>query len=184
MNVLVIGSGAREHAVCWRLANSARVTKVFCAPGNPGIAAVATCLPVGVAAVDELVKAVRDNRIDLTVVGPEAALEVGVVDAFTEAGLAIVGPSKAAAHLELSKAFAKEVMQEAGVPTATYEVFSSRSSLEEFCAARGAPLVLKADGLAAGKGVFVIHDSKEFAPATEALFGSLRADAVVAEEFL
>jgi phosphoribosylamine--glycine ligase len=184
MKVLVIGSGAREHAVCWRLAKSPLVSQVLCAPGNPGIASVATCLPVDVTAVGELLLAAKEHSVDLTIVGPEAALAVGVVDAFKGAGLPIVGPVKAAALLESSKSFAKEVMNEAAVPTATYDVFASKSSLGEFCASRGAPLVLKADGLASGKGVFVIHDSKDFPPAIESLFGALRAEKVVAEEFL
>jgi phosphoribosylamine--glycine ligase len=184
MKVLVIGSGAREHALCWRLKASTRVTEVFCAPGNPGIAAVATCLPIAVTAAAELLEAAKQNGVGLTVVGPEAALAVGVVDTFGAAGMPIVGPTKAAALLESSKSFAKEVMAQAGVPTATYEVCASRSSLEELCSLRGAPLVLKADGLASGKGVFVILDAKDFAPAIEQLFGALKAEKVVVEEFL
>jgi phosphoribosylamine--glycine ligase len=184
MKVLVIGSGAREHALCWRLKASTRVTEVFCAPGNPGIAAVATCLPIAVTAAAELLEAAKQNGVGLTVVGPEAALAVGVVDTFGAAGMPIVGPTKAAALLESSKSFAKEVMAQAGVPTATYEVCTSRSSLEELCSLRGAPLVLKADGLASGKGVFVILDAKDFAPAIEQLFGALKAEKVVVEEFL
>lgn len=184
MKVLVIGSGAREHAICWRLKSSCPTIKVFCAPGNPGIAAVATCLPIAVTAVEQLAEAVKSHGINLTVVGPEAALEVGVTDLFEAHGFPIVGPSKVAAQLETSKAFAKEVMVEAGVPTAAYEVFTTRSSLEEYCIAKGAPIVLKADGLASGKGVFVIQDPKEFESAFDALFGALRAERVVVEEFL
>jgi phosphoribosylamine--glycine ligase len=184
MKVLVIGGGAREHAICWRLKASPSVSEVLCAPGNPGIAQVATCLPIAVTAVDELLAAVQQHEVSLTVVGPEAALEVGIVDAFERHKLPIVGPSKVAAQLETSKAFAKAVMVEAGVPTARYEVFTSRSSLEEYCATTGAPLVLKADGLASGKGVFVVTDSKDFPAALDALFGSLNAERVVVEEFL
>jgi phosphoribosylamine--glycine ligase len=184
MKVLVIGSGAREHALCWRIKASAKVTEVICAPGNPGIAAHATCLPVAVTAITDLLDAAKKHGVDLTVVGPEAALAVGVVDAFSAAGMPIVGPSKAAALLESSKSFAKEVMVQAGVPTATYDVCTSRSSLEELCSSRGAPLVLKADGLASGKGVFVILDPDDFAPAIDQLFGPLKADKVVVEEFL
>jgi phosphoribosylamine--glycine ligase len=184
MKVMVIGSGAREHALCWRLKTSAKVTEVICAPGNPGIGAVATCLPTAVTAAEELLEVAKKHGVGLTVVGPEAALAVGVVDVFSAAGMPIVGPTKAAALLESSKSFAKEVMVQAGVPTATYEVCTSRSSLEELCASRGAPLVLKADGLASGKGVFVILDTKDFAPAIEQLFGSLKAEKVVVEEFL
>jgi phosphoribosylamine--glycine ligase len=156
----------------------------LCAPGNPGIALVAKCLPHEVTAVEELVSAAKSRSVDLTVVGPEAALAKGVVDAFRAAGLAIVGPNQAAALLESSKSFAKEVMVQAKVPTARYEVFSSRSAVEEYCRSRGAPLVLKADGLASGKGVFVIQDEQEFAPAIEALFSTLKAEKVVVEDFL
>lgn len=184
MKVLVIGSGAREHAICWKLKTSRPAIEVFCAPGNPGISSVATCLPIAVTSVDQLVEAAHSHGINLTVVGPEAALEVGVTDAFEAHSLPIVGPSKVAAQLETSKAFAKEVMVQAGVPTAAYEVFTNRSSLEEYCLSKGAPLVLKADGLASGKGVFVIHDQKDFAGAIDSLFGVLRAERVVVEEFL
>jgi len=184
MKVLVVGSGAREHAICWRLKRSPRVSQVLAAPGNPGISEVATCLPVSTTAVPELLQLVREHGIDLTVVGPEVALAAGVVDTFQDAGFAIVGPTKAAALLESSKSFAKEIMVTAGVPTASYEVFTSRSTLEEYCVEKGAPLVLKADGLASGKGVFVIHDSSQFKDAFEQLFGELRAEKVVVEEFL
>lgn len=184
MKVLVIGGGAREHALCWRLNKSPRVSEVFCAPGNPGIAAVATCVSISVTAVNDLLELVKQRGVDLTVVGPEAALAVGIVDSFQAAGLRIVGPSKAAALLESSKSFAKEVMVAAGVPTARYEVCTSRSSLEEYCAAQGAPLVLKADGLASGKGVFVIKDAGDFPAALEQLFVELRAEKVVVEECL
>jgi phosphoribosylamine--glycine ligase len=184
MKVLVIGGGAREHAVCWALRRSPRIQEVLCAPGNPGIALVATCIPIEVTAIADLVREAKSRSVDLTVVGPEAALARGIVDAFHAEGLAIVGPTQAAALLESSKSFAKEVMVEAKVPTATYEVFSSRSSVEEYCRSRGAPLVLKADGLASGKGVFVIQDDREFAPAIEALFSTLKVEKVVVEEFL
>ena len=184
MKVLVIGGGAREHAISWCLASSPQVSKVVCAPGNPGIATVAEVLPIPVTAVHDLLKAAEQHDIGLTVVGPEAALEAGVVDLFESCGKAIVGPCKAAAMLESSKAFAKEIMVQAGVPTAGYEVFSQRADLEAYCHTQGAPLVLKADGLASGKGVFVIEDAKQFAPAFEALFSTLKADKVVVEEFL
>jgi phosphoribosylamine--glycine ligase len=184
MRVLVIGSGAREHAISWCVASSPRVKKVFCAPGNPGIASVAERLPIAATAVNDLLKAVEDHHIDLTIVGPEVALEAGVVDLFQAHGKAIAGPTKAAAMLETSKAFAKEVMVAAKVPTAGYEVFTERTGLERYCAKQGAPLVLKADGLASGKGVFVIEDPTQFAPASDALFGALKAERVVVEEFL
>jgi phosphoribosylamine--glycine ligase len=184
MKVLVIGGGAREHAICWRLKSSPRVKEIFCAPGNPGIASVATCIPISVSSVEELLSAAIERGIELTIVGPEAALAVGIVDEFQAKGLRIVGPSQAAAQLETSKAFAKEVMVAAGVPTADYNVFTTREEVEAFCAKKGSPLVLKADGLASGKGVFVIKDASDFPDAIETLFGSLRATQVVVEDFL
>lgn len=184
MNILVIGNGAREHAICWRLAASPRVSKVFCAPGNPGIAAVAEIVPCAAIAVSDLLAAAERLEIGLTIVGPEVALAAGVVDAFSAADLPIVGPTKAAAMLESSKAFAKEIMIAAGVPTAKHHVFSDRESLERHCNEHGAPLVLKADGLASGKGVFVIEDAADFPAALDSLFGPIKAECVVVEEFL
>ncbi len=184
MKVLVVGSGAREHALCWCIGRSPQVSKVYCAPGNAGSATCAESVPLAPTASAELLSFVKEHAIQLTVVGPEVALEAGIVDLFEEAGCAIVGPSKAAAQLESSKAFAKEVMLAAGVPTASYSVFTSRAELERYCTSKGAPLVLKADGLAAGKGVFVILDSADFPAAFEALFTSLKAERIVVEEFL
>jgi phosphoribosylamine--glycine ligase len=184
MKVLVIGGGAREHALCWRLKGSKSVSQVICAPGNPGIASVAECADIAVTDTAGLLGLAREKGVTLTVVGPEAALAVGVVDSFEAAGLKIIGPSKAAAMLESSKSFAKEVMVASGVPTAGYEVFNSRSSLSEYCAAKGAPLVLKVDGLASGKGVFVILKKEDFEPAFDQIFGPLKAEKVVVEEFL
>lgn len=184
MKILVIGSGAREHALCWRLAMSREVSQVICAPGNAGISTCAEVVPVAATEVHDLLKLAQERGIDLTVVGPEVALEAGIVDLFQANGMAIAGPSKAAALLESSKAFAKEVMVAAGVPTASYEVFTGQKELREYCRVKGAPLVLKADGLASGKGVFVVTDAKDFEPAFEQLFGPIRAERVVAEEFL
>ena len=184
MKVLVVGSGAREHAICWRLAMSKQVSHVTCAPGNAGIATCAEIVPIAPTAVNDLLKLAQEKGIDLTVVGPEVALEAGIVDLFQANGKAIAGPSQAAALLESSKAFAKEVMVAAGVPTASYEVFTAERELREYCAKMGAPLVLKADGLASGKGVFVVTDAKEFEPAFQQLFGPLHAERVVVEEFL
>jgi phosphoribosylamine--glycine ligase len=184
MKVLVVGSGAREHALCWRIGRSSRVSKVYCAPGNAGIATSAELVNIAPTAVSELLTFVQTHGVELTVVGPEVALEAGIVDLFEASGCTVVGPSKAAAQLETSKSFAKEVMVASGVPTATYEVFTLRGDLERYCAAKGAPLVLKADGLASGKGVFVVQDAADFPAAIDALFGALSAERVVAEEFL
>jgi phosphoribosylamine--glycine ligase len=184
MKVLVVGSGAREHALCWRIGRSPRVSKVYCAPGNAGIAGCAELVDLAPTSISELLAFVQSQRIELTVVGPEVALEAGIVDLFEASGCTIVGPSKAAAQLETSKSFAKEVMVASGVPTASYSVFTARGDLEQHCALKGAPLVLKADGLASGKGVFVIQDAAEFPAAIDALFGPLKAEQVVAEEFL
>ena len=188
MNVLVIGSGGREHAIVWRLAQSPAVKKVYAAPGNPGMARVAECLrppqsgPAGFLAVAEAVGA------DLTVVGPEAPLVDGVADAFRARGLKIVGPSAAAAQLEGSKIFAKEAMKRFGVPTAEFvkvdNPTDARAALKRF----GCPVVLKADGLAAGKGVIVARDMREAESAAEGLLaGQLVGDAgrkLVIEECL
>lgn len=184
MNILVVGSGAREHAICWRLANSPGVTKVFCAPGNAGTSSCAENVPLAATAVNELLAFAQERGVSLTVVGPEVALEAGIVDLFERNKMPIAGPTRAAAMLETSKSFAKEVMVAAGVPTATYEVFTDREKLQAYCREHGAPLVLKADGLASGKGVFVIQRKEDFEPAIAALFGSLRAERVVVEEFL
>ncbi len=155
MRVLVIGSGGREHALCWKLASSPLLTELYCAPGNPGIAAVAECVPIGVMDIAALVTFARENRIDLVVPGPEAPLVAGVTDAMQEAGIACFGPSKAAAQLEGSKTFTKEVADAAGIPTARWERFEAAEDAREFVRRRGAPIVVKADGLAAGKGVVV-----------------------------
>ncbi len=184
MKILVVGSGAREHALCWRLARSPGVTEVLCAPGNAGIAACAEIVMIAPTAVGDLLSLAKERGVALTIVGPEVALEAGIVDLFEAHKMPIAGPSKAAAMLETSKSFAKEVMVAAGVPTATYEVFTSEAPLREYCKRQGAPLVLKADGLASGKGVFVIQHEQDFEAAFASLFGSLKAERVVVEEFL
>lgn len=184
MKVLVIGSGAREHAICAKLKRSPRVKAIFCAPGNPGIAADARILPVKADDIQGLLRAAIDNKIDFTIVGPEAPLSLGVVDLFRANGLKIFGPSKAAAELESSKAFAKEIMNAAGVKTAKHWKFSSLDELQGFLASKEGPIVLKADGLAAGKGVVVCKDRREADNAAKFLFADLKSGAVLAEEFL
>jgi phosphoribosylamine---glycine ligase len=190
MKILVIGSGAREHALAWKLSRESDIEAVICAPGNPGIASAARCLPADVSAPAELLAVAESQGVDLTVVGPELPLSRGVVDAFTAAGRAIVGPTKAAAALEWSKAFAKDFMARHRVPTAAFRVCESADDALATIR-RGAftfPLVLKADGLAAGKGVVIAED----AATDEAVVGEMMIDRcfgdagrrVVLEEFL
>lgn len=155
MKVLVIGNGGREHALCWKLRQSPLLTELYCAPGNPGIAGVADCVPHGVEEVHELAGFAKEIGIDLTVVGPELPLTLGLVDEFEARGLRVFGPRKAAAELEGSKVFAKEFMARYGIPTADFEVTRTRAEAAKAAARFGLPVVLKADGLAAGKGVVV-----------------------------
>src|SRR6185503_6845639 len=155
MKLLVIGSGGREHAIAWRLAQSPKVSRVYVAPGNGGTAREDGVFNVEAATTADLVKFARDEKIHATVVGPEGPLAAGVGDAFREAGLRIFGPSKAAAQLESSKDFAKRFMQRHKIPTARYETFTDATDAHAYVKRHGAPIVIKADGLAAGKGVVV-----------------------------
>jgi phosphoribosylamine--glycine ligase len=155
MRVLVVGSGGREHALCWALAASPLLTKLWCAPGNPGIAELAENVPIGVLDVAALVRFAQENAVDLVLPGPEAPLVAGLADALGLAGIACCGPSAAAARLEGSKSFAHEVCEAAGIPTALWERFDDAAAAREFVRRRGAPIVVKADGLAGGKGVVV-----------------------------
>lgn len=184
MKVLVVGAGGREHALCWRLRRAPSITEVYVAPGNPGMERVARRVPIGVGDIPALLDFARREAIDLTVVGPEYPLTLGIVDRFREEGLRIFGPTAAAARLEGSKSFAKEIMVAAGVPTAGYTVLTGAAEARTWLQQHGAPIVLKADGLAAGKGVYVCQTATEAAAALEALFGELRAERVVAEEML
>jgi phosphoribosylamine--glycine ligase len=188
MKLLVIGSGGREHAMAWRLAQSPRVQKVFVAPGNGGTATESGLENVSLSSVDELISFARKEQVHLTVVGPEAPLSAGVVDAFQEAGLKIFGPVKAAAQLEASKDFAKRFMQRHGLPTARYATFSDAAQARAYVDRQGAPIVIKADGLAAGKGVVVAASVAEAHAAIDAMLGDRKlGDAgarVVIEEFL
>ena len=186
MKVLVIGGGGREHAIVEALSRSERVSKIFCAPGNAGIAALAQCVPVKDTDVDGLLGFARENAVDLTVVGPEAALSAGVADAFRAAGLRIFGHSKAATRIESSKEFAKQLMQKYGVPTAAYRSFSDYSEALEYVSRRPLPAVLKYDGLAAGKGVVIAATMDEACEALASMlldhrFGQGR---VVVEDYL
>jgi phosphoribosylamine--glycine ligase len=188
MNVLVVGSGGREHALAWKLAQSPRVARVFVAPGNAGTARDPGLVNVPPTAIDDLVAFAREREVALTVVGPEGPLAAGIVDAFREAGLAIFGPTKAAAQLESSKDFAKAFMTRHGIPTARYETFADAAAAHAYVEAQGAPIVVKADGLAAGKGVVVASTLREAHEAIDAmLVGNAMGDAgarVVVEAFL
>lgn len=161
MKVLVIGSGGREHAICWKIAKSDRVNALYCAPGNGGISNVAMPVDIDSEDIDGIVRFAKTNGIDLTVVGPEAPLVEGIVDVFQKEGLRIFGSTRRASMLEGSKIFAKEMMKRHGVPTADFEVFSDYKEAEGYVKAKEAPLVVKADGLAAGKGVTVCHTKDE-----------------------
>ena len=188
MKVLVVGNGGREHALAWKIAQSPRVTRVYVAPGNAGTARDDALVNVAVTAIPELVKFVRDTEIALTVVGPEAPLAAGIVDAFQVAGLPIFGPTRAAAQLESSKDFAKAFMERHGLPTAAYRTFTDAAAAHAYVAERGAPIVIKADGLAAGKGVVVASTRAEADAAIDAmLVGNSMGAAgarVVIEDFL
>lgn len=188
MQVLVIGSGGREHALAWKLAQSPRVDTVLVAPGNPGTAAEPGCRNVDVSAEDipALLALAQRERVALTVVGPEAPLAAGVVDAFTAAGLRCFGPTQQAAQLESSKAFSKAFLQRHGIPTAEHAVFTDARAAHDYCSTRGAPIVVKADGLAAGKGVVVAMTLDEAHAAVDDMLALHAGDGarVVIEDFL
>lgn len=186
MNVLVIGSGGREHAIVDALSRSARVGKIFCAPGNAGIARQAECVPIGDTEVERLRDFAVAHAVDLTVVGPESALAAGVVDAFKAAGLRIFGPTKAAARIESSREFAKELMAKYGIPTAGFRAFTDYAEAKAYVAARPLPAVLKYDGLAAGKGVVIAETMEEADAALRDMLldDKFGAGKVVVEDFL
>lgn len=188
MNILVVGSGGREHALCWKLKQSPGAARLFCAPGNGGIASVATCVNIKADDIVALADFAHTEKIDLTVVGPEVPLVAGIVDLFEEEGLKIFGPCKAAARLEGSKVFAKNFMKRWNIPTARYAAFSDLPAALAHLAAHPYPLVVKAAGLAAGKGVVICRNRAEAEEAVrQMMVGKIFKDAgnsVVIEEFL
>jgi len=188
MKVLVVGAGGREHALVWKISQSPRIKEVFCAPGNGGIARTAHCIDIAADDLEGLARFSKDTKIDLTVVGPELPLTMGIVDLFQKEGLRIFGPGKAAAQLEESKAFAKDLMRHYGIPAAEYRVFTKHDEAAAYIRKVGAAIVVKADGLAAGKGVFVAATVEEAISALDEImikrvFGEA-GDRVVIEERL
>ncbi|MDY7221128.1 phosphoribosylamine--glycine ligase [Halalkalibacterium halodurans] len=188
MNVLVIGSGGREHTIAWKFAQSEKVERVYVAPGNDGMSDVATCVAISEQDHDQLVAFAKENKIGLTFVGPEVPLLAGIVDRFQEEGLRVFGPSKRAAEIEGSKSYAKQVMKTYNIPTGSYEVFTSFDEAKAYVEAQGAPIVIKADGLAAGKGVVVALTNEEAIAALDDMlnqdkFGGAGARVVI-EEYL
>ena len=189
MKVLVIGSGGREHTLCWKIAQSPLVDEVFCAPGNGGIARDAICIDISGDDIPSLLRFVKDNSIDLSVVGPEAPLVQGIVDAFAAENLAVFGPDRNAAALEGSKIFAKTAMRDCSIPTARFESFSDAAAARAFIAKADFPIVVKADGLAAGKGVIVTSSKDEAIQAVDDImvkreFGAAGASIVLEEKLV
>lgn len=170
MKLLVVGSGGREHALVWKLAKSKRIQKIYCAPGNAGMLTQGECVAIAATDLNGLLSFAKKNRVDLTLVGPEAPLAAGIVDLFQEHGLRIFGPTQAAARLESSKIFTKEFCVRYQIPTAPYRVFETASAANDYLKEACFPLVLKADGLAAGKGVTVAHDLKEAMEVVDQMF--------------
>lgn len=188
MQVLVIGGGGREHTLVWNLAQSKSVTKIYAAPGNPGMKDLAECVDLDIADLDGLADWAEKHDIDLTVVGPEAPLVAGIVDVFKARGLTIFGPSAKAAEIEGSKIFSKELMEKYGVPTAFFKVCDNLADARAFVEEKGAPIVIKADGLAAGKGVVVAMTKDEALDALDDMMGHHKfgsaGNRVVIEEFM
>lgn len=188
MKVLIVGGGGREHAIAWKVAQSKRVDKIYCAPGNAGISEVAECVPIGVMEFDRLVEFAKEKEIDLTVIGMDDPLVGGIVDKFEEAGLRVFGPEKNAAILEGSKAFSKNLMKKYHIPTAGYETFTSPEDAIKYLETAKMPIVLKADGLALGKGVLICQNFEEAKAGVKELmmdkkFGSA-GEEIVIEEFM
>lgn len=188
MKVLIVGSGGREHAIAWKVAQSKKVDKIYCAPGNAGISEVAECVPIGAMEFDKLVAFAKEKEIDLTVIGMDDPLVGGIVDVFEKEGLRVFGPRKNAAILEGSKAFSKDLMKKYHIPTAAYETFTDQEKALEYLETAKMPIVLKADGLALGKGVLICQTLEEAKEGVKTLmmdkkFGSA-GDEIVIEEFM
>ncbi len=188
INLLVVGGGGREHAICWKLAQSPGAAKIWCAPGNAGIAQVAECVNIAADDVPGIVAFCREQRVDLVVVGPEAPLAMGLVDELEAAGIRAFGPNRSCARLEASKAFTKAFLARHGIPTAGYRAYTDLSQLKEDAGIFGWPMVIKADGLAAGKGVVIAENREEALRAMDEMMGDrifgAAGDRVVVEEFL
>ena len=188
MKVLIVGSGGREHAIAWKVAQSKKVDKIYCAPGNAGISEVAECVPIGAMEFDKLVAFAKEKELDLTVIGMDDPLVGGIVDVFEKEGLRVFGPRKNAAILEGSKAFSKDLMKKYNIPTAAYETFTDPEKALEYLETAKMPIVLKADGLALGKGVLICQTLEEAKEGVKTLmmdkkFGSA-GDEIVIEEFM
>ena len=186
MRVLVVGSGGREHAIVWALSKSHRVTELFCAPGNAGIAQLATCVPVKATDVDAMVAWAKENKMDFVMVAPDDPLALGMVDAMEAAGIPAFGPRKNAAVIEASKAFSKELMRKYHIPTAKYATFTDMDAAIQYIHEQGAPIVVKADGLALGKGVTVAATEEEAVEAVREMmadnkFGASGSTVVIEE---
>ena len=188
MKVLVIGSGGREHALVWKITQSPKISQIYCAPGNAGISKLAQCVNINADSIDKLVDFAQEEKIDLTIVGPELPLSNGIVNEFNRKGLRVFGPSKKATEIESSKVFSKYLMKKYNIPTANYEVFQNSEKAFDYIKQQAFPLVIKADGLAAGKGVFIVKDLLQARDALDALmeekkFGEAGRQVII-EEFL
>ncbi len=188
MKVLIVGSGGREHAIAWKIAKSPKVDKIYCAPGNAGIAGVAECVPIAAMEFEKLADFAKENQIDLTVIGMDDPLVGGIVDLFEQRGLRVFGPRKNAAIIEGSKVFSKDLMKKYGIPTGAYETFSDADAAVKYLETSEYPIVLKADGLALGKGVLICNNFEEAKDGVRTLmldkqFGAA-GDSIVIEEFL